>query len=50
MILALLLALTPAKLAQIQGALQAHKLDGWLLFDFRKSDEIARREQSLGDA
>ena len=50
MILALLLALTPAKLAQIQSALQAHKLDGWLFFDFRKSDEIAYRVLGLNTA
>jgi len=50
MILALLLALTPAKLAQIQTALQAHKLDGWLFFDFRKSDEMAYRVLGLANA
>ena len=50
MILALLLALAPAKLAQIQSVLQAHKLDGWLFFDFRKSDEIAYRVLGLANA
>lgn len=35
--------LAPARLAQIQQALLAAKLDGWLLFDFRGSDPIAAR-------
>jgi len=35
--------LTPQRLARIQGALQREKLDGWLFFDFRRSDEIAYR-------
>ena len=35
--------LSPVRLAQIQAALQAAKLDGWLLFDFRGSDPIAYR-------
>ena len=44
MILAILLvAMTPARLEQIQTALQKQKLDGWLFYDFRKSDEIAYR-------
>lgn len=47
MILALLLALLPAKLAQIQAELQREKLDGWLFYDFRRSDEIAYRVLDL---
>lgn len=43
MIVALLLALLPAKLQQIQAELQREKLDGWLFYDFRRSDEIAYR-------
>lgn len=35
--------LPAARLAQIQAALQAAKLDGWLFFDFRGSDPIAAR-------
>jgi Xaa-Pro aminopeptidase len=35
--------LTPQRLARIQKALQREKLDGWLFFDFRRSDEIAYR-------
>ncbi len=35
--------LTPQRLARIQRALQRDKLDGWLFFDFRRSDEIAYR-------
>jgi len=35
--------LTPQRLAKIQRALQREKLDGWLFFDFRRSDEIAYR-------
>ncbi|MCA1829076.1 MAG: Xaa-Pro peptidase family protein [Myxococcales bacterium] len=50
MILALLIAMTPARVAQIQTALQAHKLDGWLFFDFRKSDEIAYRVLGLSNS
>ncbi len=33
--------LTPQRLARIQAALQREKIDGWLFFDFRRSDEIA---------
>jgi Xaa-Pro aminopeptidase len=39
--------LTPQRLQKIQSALQQHKLDGWLFFDFRKSDEIAYRVLGL---
>jgi len=35
--------LTPQRLSRIQRALQREKLDGWLFFDFRRSDEIAYR-------
>ena len=35
--------LTPQRMARIQRALQRDKLDGWLFFDFRRSDEIAYR-------
>jgi Xaa-Pro aminopeptidase len=35
--------LTPQRLERIQLALQRDKLDGWLFFDFRRSDEIAYR-------
>ena len=35
--------LTSQRLARIQGALQREKLDGWLFYDFRRSDEIAYR-------
>jgi Xaa-Pro aminopeptidase len=35
--------LTPQRLSRIQRALQRDKLDGWLFFDFRRSDEIAYR-------
>ena len=48
MILAILLAmLAPERVARIQTALQQHKLDGWLFFDFRRSDEIAYRVLGL---
>jgi len=40
--------LSPQRLAQIQAALQRQKLDGWLFFDFRRSDEIAYRMLGLG--
>jgi Xaa-Pro dipeptidase len=40
--------LSPQRLAQIQSALQRQKLDGWLFFDFRRSDEIAYRILGLG--
>jgi Xaa-Pro aminopeptidase len=33
--------LTPQRLARMQAALQREKLDGWLFYDFRRSDEIA---------
>ena len=39
--------LTPARLARIQRALQREKIDGWLFFDFRHSDEIAYRVLGL---
>jgi len=41
--------LTAPRLAQIQAALQRQKLDGWLFFDFRRSDEIAYRMLGLSD-
>lgn len=41
--------LSAQRLAQIQAALQRLKLDGWLFFDFRRSDEIAYRILGLGD-
>lgn len=40
--------LSAQRLAQIQSALQRQKLDGWLFFDFRRSDEIAYRILGLG--
>jgi Xaa-Pro aminopeptidase len=39
--------LTPARLLQIQSALQAAKIDGWLFYDFRHSDPIAYRVLGL---
>ncbi len=36
-------------LNEIQQALQTEKLDGWLLYDFRGSNVIARRIVKLGD-
>lgn len=39
--------LTPERLAQIQAALQAAKIDGWLFYDFRRSDPIAARVLDL---
>ena len=42
--------LTPQRLARIQGALQREKLDGWLFYDFRRSDEIAYRLLGLDPA
>ena len=42
--------LTPQRLARIQGALQREKLDGWLFFDFRRSDEIAYRVLGIDPA
>lgn len=47
MILALLLALSPVKLLQIQTELQRQKIDAWLFYDFRRSDEIAWRTLGL---
>jgi len=48
MILALLLSLLqPAQLQRIQAALQNQKLDGWLFYDFRRSDEMAYRVLGL---
>jgi Xaa-Pro dipeptidase len=47
MILAILIAMLPAKLQQVQAALQREKLDGWLFYDFRRSDEIAYRVLGL---
>jgi Xaa-Pro dipeptidase len=41
---------TPAeRIAEIQKALQAAKLDGWLFYDFRGSDPLAARILRLGD-
>ncbi len=42
--------LTPQRLRRIQIALQREKLDGWLFFDFRRSDEIAYRVLGLDPA
>jgi len=42
--------LTPQRMARIQRALQRDKLDGWLFFDFRRSDEIAYRVLGLDPA
>jgi Xaa-Pro aminopeptidase len=38
---------TPQRLRRIQAALQRAKVDGWLFFDFRRSDEIAYRVLGL---
>jgi Xaa-Pro dipeptidase len=41
---------TPAeRVAEIQKALQAAKLDGWLFYDFRGSDPLASRILKLGE-
>jgi Xaa-Pro dipeptidase len=41
---------TPAeRVSEIQKALQAAKLDGWLFYDFRGSDPLAARILRLGD-
>lgn len=41
---------TPAeRVAAIQKALQAAKVDGWLFYDFRGSDPLAARILKLGD-
>src|SRR4051794_36531883 len=37
------------RVAEIQKALQAAKLDGWLFYDFRGSDPLAARILRLGD-
>jgi Xaa-Pro dipeptidase len=42
--------LTPQKLGRIQQALRRERLDGWLFFDFRGSDEIAYRLLGLDKA
>src|SRR3954470_2639741 len=42
--------LTPERLGRIQRALQREKLDGWLFFDFRRSDEIGYRVLGLDPA
>jgi Xaa-Pro aminopeptidase len=42
--------LAPAQLQRIQSALQRQKLDGWLLYDFRRSDPIAYRVLGLDEA
>ena len=50
MILFLLLAVLDAgQLARIQATLQREKLDGWLFFDFRRSDEVAYRILGLDE-
>jgi len=38
---------TPQRLHRIQAALQRARVDGWLFFDFRRSDEIAYRVLGL---
>jgi Xaa-Pro aminopeptidase len=41
---------TPAeRVSEIQSALRAAKLDGWLFYDFRGSDPLAPRILKLGD-
>ncbi|HYN86254.1 MAG TPA: M24 family metallopeptidase [Pyrinomonadaceae bacterium] len=41
---------TPAeRVAEIQSALRAARLDGWLFYDFRRSDPLAYRILKLGD-
>src|SRR2546421_9357867 len=40
---------TAERVAEIQKALQAAKLDGWLFYDFRGSDPLAARILRLGD-
>ena len=42
--------LTPQRLSRIQRVLQREKVDGWLFFDFRRSDEIAYRLLGLDPA
>ncbi|HXN56263.1 MAG TPA: hypothetical protein VN874_08355, partial [Myxococcales bacterium] len=42
--------LTAERLAQVQAALQAAKIDGWLFYDFRRSDPIAARVLGLDPA
>lgn len=42
--------LTPQRLEQVQAALQAAHLDGWLFYDFRGSDPIAYRVLGLDPA
>src|ERR1044071_9183396 len=37
------------RVAEIQKALQAAKLDGWLFYDFRGSDPLAARILKLGE-
>src|SRR5947207_15505132 len=37
------------RVAEIQKALQAAKLDGWLFYDFRGSDPLAPRILKLGE-
>ncbi|MCA1591474.1 MAG: M24 family metallopeptidase [Acidobacteria bacterium] len=39
----------PARIAAIQTALRAAKLDGWLFYDFRKSDPLAYRILKLDE-
>src|SRR4051812_9084662 len=47
MLFALLLAFD---LARVQAALQRQKIDGWLFYDFRRSDPIAYRVLVLDEA
>jgi Xaa-Pro aminopeptidase len=42
--------LAPGQLQRIQSALQRQKLDGWLFYDFRRSDPIAYRVLGLDEA
>ena len=42
--------LTPQRLSRIQRVLQRERVDGWLFFDFRRSDEIAYRLLGLDPA
>ena len=39
----------PARVAEIQAALRDNKLDGWLFYDFRKSDPLAYRILKLDE-
>ena len=39
----------PERIAEIQTALRAAKLDGWLFYDFRGSDPLALRILKLDE-